>query len=59
MKLLHTPPPSFRLGVNCKVIHNTIGTTEIKACGERASTLRETLMEVVSMKQEAPLFRWE
>lgn len=42
-----------------KVINNTVGTTEIKACGETSSTLRETLMQVVSMKQEAPSFRWE
>lgn len=42
-----------------RVIHNTVGTTEIKACGETSSTLRETLMQVVSMKQEAPYFRWE
>ena len=42
-----------------KVIHNTVGTTEIKACGETSSTLRETLMQVVSVKQEAPSFRWE
>lgn len=42
-----------------KVIHNTVGTTGIKACGETSSTLRETLMQVVSMKQEAPSFRWE
>ena len=42
-----------------KVLNNTVGTTEIKACGETSSTLRETLMQVVSMKQEAPSFRWE
>lgn len=42
-----------------RVIYNTVGTTEIKACGETSSTLRETLMQVVSMKQEAPSFRWE
>ena len=42
-----------------KVIYNTVGTTEIKACGETSSTLREALMQVVSMKQEAPSFRWE
>lgn len=42
-----------------RVIHNTVGTTEIKACGETSSTLREALMQVVSMKQEAPSFRWE
>lgn len=42
-----------------KVIYNTVGTTEINACGETSSTLRETLMQVVSMKQEAPSFRWE
>ena len=42
-----------------KVIYNTVGTTEIKACGETPSTLRDTLMQVVSMKQEAPSFRWE
>ena len=32
-----------------KVIYNTVGTTEIKACGETSSTLRETLMQVVSI----------
>ena len=42
-----------------RVIYNTVGTTEIKACGEMSSTLRETLMQVVSVKQEAPSFRWE
>ena len=42
-----------------KVIYNTVGTTEIQACGEVTSTLRETLMQVVSMKQETPSFRWE
>ena len=42
-----------------KVIYNTVGTTEIKACGETPSTLRETLTQAVSMKQEAPSFRWE
>ena len=42
-----------------RVIYNTVGTTEIKACGEMSSTLRETLMQVVSVKQEVPYFRWE
>ena len=42
-----------------RVIYNTVGTTEINACGETSSTLRETLMQVVSVKQEAPSFRWE
>ena len=41
------------------VKNNTVGTTEIKACGETSSTLRETLMQAVSVKQEAPSFRWE
>ena len=42
-----------------RVIYNTVGTTEINACGETSSTLRETLMQVVSMKNEAPSFRLE
>ena len=32
---------------------------KIKACGETSSTLREILMQVVSVKQEAPSFSWE
>ena len=39
--------------------HNTVGTTEINACGEASYTLSEILMQVVSMKQEASSFRWE
>ena len=38
---------------------NTVGTTEINACGETASTLSEILMQVASMKQETPSFRLE
>lgn len=34
--------------------YNTVGTTEINACGDNASTLRETLMQVMSLNQEAP-----
>ena len=34
--------------------HNTVGTTEIHACGDNASTLREIVMQVMSMNQEAP-----
>lgn len=37
---------------------NTAGTAEINACGDIANTLRETLKQVVSLKQEAPTFRW-
>lgn len=33
---------------------NTVGTTEINACGEMSSTLRSSLMQVVSVKQETP-----
>ena len=33
---------------------NTVGTTEINACGEMSSTLRPSLMQVVSVKQETP-----
>lgn len=40
------------------IINNTEGTSEIYACGDTASTLRETLLQVVSLKQEAPSFRW-
>lgn len=41
-----------------KIVNNTAGTAGINACGDTASTLRETLMQVVSMNQEAPSFRW-
>ena len=40
-----------------KVI-DTAGTAEIHAVGDKASTLRETLMQVLSLKAEAPNFRW-
>ena len=36
---------------------NTVGTTGIQACGDNATTLREFLMQVLSMKQEAHSFR--
>lgn len=36
---------------------NTAGTAEINACGDNASTLRETLVQVLSLKQETPHFR--
>lgn len=35
--------------------YNTVGTTEINACGDNASTLREIVMQVMSSNQEAPL----
>lgn len=38
-------------------ILNTAGTAGIDACGEMSTTLRETLRQVISMKQEAPRFR--
>ena len=38
---------------------NTVGTTGINASGEETSTLRFTLMQVASLKEEAPSFRWE
>lgn len=38
--------------------YNTVGTTEINVCGDNASTLREIVMQVLSLKQEAPSFRW-
>lgn len=37
---------------------NTAGTAGIHACGDTPNTLRETLMQGVSLKQEAPSFRW-
>jgi putative transposase len=49
------------------MIQNTVGTTGIEACGDNTSTLRETLLQVLSLKQEgnivrctneAPSFRW-
>jgi putative transposase len=39
-------------------IISTAGTAGIYACGDAASTLRETLKQVVSLNQEAPPFRW-
>lgn len=39
-------------------IINTVGTTEIYACGDTASTLRSRAQQAVSAKQEAPSFRW-
>ena len=38
---------------------DTVGTTGINASGEETSTLRFTLMQVASLKEEAPSFRWE
>ena len=37
---------------------NTVGTTGIDASGEEASTLRFALMQVASLKEETPSFRW-
>lgn len=37
--------------------YNTVGTTEINACGDNASTLRAIVMQVLSLNQEAPSFR--
>ena len=34
--------------------YNTAGTAEINACGDNASTLRAIVMQVMSLKQEAP-----
>ena len=34
--------------------YNTAGTAEINACGDNASTLREIVMQLMSLKQEAP-----
>lgn len=31
---------------------NTAGTAELKACGDEVTTLRETLMQILSLKQE-------
>lgn len=39
-------------------IYNTAGTAEIYACGDTPSTLRETLMQGMSLNQETPSFRW-
>ncbi len=38
--------------------YNTAGTAEINACGDNTSTLRHIVMQVLSLKQEAPNFRW-
>ena len=40
------------------MIYNTVGTTEINACGDNISTLRDYLMTTLSLNQEAPSFRW-
>ena len=37
---------------------DTAGTAGINAVGENTNTLRETLMQVCSLKTEAPNFRW-
>lgn len=37
--------------------YNTAGTAEINACGDNTSTLRETLAQALSLKQEAPHLR--
>ena len=36
----------------------TAGTAGTYASGDVASTLRETLMQAVSLNEEAPSFRW-
>lgn len=38
--------------------YNTVGTTEINACGDNTSTLRAIVMQVLLLNQEAPSFRW-
>ena len=38
--------------------NNTDGTSGIYASGEVASTLRETVKQVTSLKEESPSFRW-
>lgn len=38
-------------------LYYTAGTAEIQACGERSSTLRGTVAQVLSLNQEAPSFR--
>lgn len=38
--------------------YNTVGTTEINACGDNASTLRAIVMQVLLLNQEAHSFRW-
>lgn len=38
--------------------YNTVGTTEINACGDNTSTLRAIVMQVLSSNQEAPSFMW-
>ena len=38
--------------------YNTAGTAGIYACGDSSSTLRESVMHVLSSKQETPSFRW-
>lgn len=37
--------------------YNTAGIAGINACGDETSTLRETLEQALSLKQEAPHFR--
>ena len=41
-----------------KITNNTAGTAGINACGDNSSTLREYVMHVLSLNQEAPSFRW-
>lgn len=43
---------------NYNRISNTVGTTEIHAWGDMASTFRETVARAASMNQEVPSFRW-
>ena len=49
----------FNAATNLKMYfikqYNTVGTTEINACGDKTSTLRAIVMQVMSLKQEAPL----
>ena len=37
---------------------NTVGTTEFQACGDETTTLRETLVQVLSLKQESNIVRF-
>jgi putative transposase len=45
-------------GVVTEENYNTAGTAGIHASGDAATTLRATLVQAASMKEEAPSFRW-
>ena len=45
-------------GVVTEENYNTAGTAGIYASGDGSSTLRATLVQASSLKEEAPSFRW-